>query len=399
MGFLDTDPTFTLEQCAELHLVECGERTELEPPISTPNCPRLFGTFADPVDCGVFWKCQDGKSNRYNCPPGLAYDQVTRGCKWADQVPECSSPVVQVDEEGGEFQCPQDSSAGTFTKHPHPADCRQYFLCMNGQPRELGCPVGEVFSAGSGNGIDGKCTGPEEVPECRDYYGDDVLPKKPAKPIERSRTSSLIRNSNSIPRAPTKVAEEIPRETIREKARPAPPALQAIVDAPSSSNRFTPSRGRPSRPQIRPEIRPEPVVPVRSEPEPTLPPRLSIQPIQVEPVQTERPAPPRIQVLTEKPLTTVPFENLDTAARFTTAARPAFTPFPSTVARVPPTPAPTTAAPLPTVPPTSEIINVPDDGGLPPPAPAKPGPNGEEYYYYYYYYDDEEEGASPDYSS
>jgi hypothetical protein len=30
--------------------------------------------------------------------------------------------------------------------------------------------------------------------------------------------------------------------------------------------------------------------------------------------------------------------------------------------------------------------------GLPDPAPASPGPNGEEYYYYYYYYDDEEGG-------
>ena len=77
------------------------------------------------------------QANRYNCPPGLAYDQVTRGCKWADQVPECASPVVVVDEEGGEFQCPQDSTAGTFTKHPHPADCRLFFLCMNGQVRLL----------------------------------------------------------------------------------------------------------------------------------------------------------------------------------------------------------------------------------------------------------------------
>ena len=51
--------------------------------------------------------------------------------------------------------------------------------------------------------------------------------------------------------------------------------------------------------------------------------------------------------------------------------------------------------------PTSQVINVPDDGGLPPPSPAKPGPNGEEYYYYYYYYDDEEgqEGPAADYSS
>ena len=42
---MDTDDTFTLEQCAPLHLVECGERTEIEPPISTAHCPRLYGTF------------------------------------------------------------------------------------------------------------------------------------------------------------------------------------------------------------------------------------------------------------------------------------------------------------------------------------------------------------------
>ena len=37
---------------------------------------RLYGTFPDDVDCGVFWKCQDGKPNKYNCPPGLTYDSV-----------------------------------------------------------------------------------------------------------------------------------------------------------------------------------------------------------------------------------------------------------------------------------------------------------------------------------
>ena len=57
--YLNSD--WSIFQCAELHLVECGERTELEPPISTDHCPRLWGTFADPEDCGVFWKCQDGK--------------------------------------------------------------------------------------------------------------------------------------------------------------------------------------------------------------------------------------------------------------------------------------------------------------------------------------------------
>ena len=117
-----------------------------------------------------------------------------------------------------------------------------------------------------------------------------------------------IRSNKSVQckRSPTKIQNDAPSFTSREKVRPAPPSLQAIVDGPSSSvssNRFTPNRpSRPSRPQIRPE--PVEVEPVK-QPEPTLPPRLSIQPIQ--PVQqTERPA--RIQILTEKPLTTVPVE-------------------------------------------------------------------------------------------
>ena len=63
LAFIE-DEEYKVEQCEELHLVECGERTELEEPISTTNCPRLWGTFADPEDCGVFWKCQDGKANR-----------------------------------------------------------------------------------------------------------------------------------------------------------------------------------------------------------------------------------------------------------------------------------------------------------------------------------------------
>ena len=171
LGFIDTDPTFTLEQCNELHLVECGERTELEPPISTPHCPRAWGTYEDLEDCGVFWVCQDGKANRYECPPGLAYDKESRGCRWADQVAECSSSLV-VDEEGGEFKCPK-SAPGVFTKHAHPADCRQYYLCISGVPREYGCPLGTVFNTGTGNGVDGECSDPDQVPECRDYYGDE----------------------------------------------------------------------------------------------------------------------------------------------------------------------------------------------------------------------------------
>merc|ERR1739848_649312 len=170
LAFIDTDESYKLEQCNELHL----------------------------EDCGVFWNCQDGHANRYECPPGLAFDQDSRQCLWASEVADCSSPVIPFDDEGGEFQCPTLGSSGTFTKHAHPADCRQYFLCINGVPREQGCPLGEVFNAGSGSGEDGQCTDPEFVPECADYYAgsNDVELRKFEQ--QQSSNPSRLRSGRKI---------------------------------------------------------------------------------------------------------------------------------------------------------------------------------------------------------
>merc|ERR1712088_626440 len=145
-----------------------------------------------------------------------------------------------VDDEGGEFQCPRDSSPGVFTKHAHPADCRQYFLCIGGVPREYGCPLGTVFDVGTGTGVDGKCTDPEDVPECSSYYGDadlgdinrsgaDTGPIGPSEDRFRPRpslTRNVQRNQNAIPRGPSQ-NRDTPRESVgREKSRPAPASLQ-----------------------------------------------------------------------------------------------------------------------------------------------------------------------------
>jgi len=433
LAFLDTDETFTLEQCAELHLVECGERTELEPPISTQHCPRLYGTFADPEDCGVFWKCMDGKANKYNCPPGLAYDQVSRGCRWADEVPECSGPQIVVDDEGGEFQCPAGAAAGTFTKHAHPADCRQYFLCIGGIPREYGCPLGTVFNTGSGTGVDGKCSDPEAVPECANYYeGVDLDPRalrksgfdsgkqsdrvrvaSPRRPVPRAQSSrpnpNAIRTGSSLQKIPAEL-----NEISREKARPAPPSLESIVSNTNSQ------RIRPSRPQIRPApsrpVEPSPPRSVPSRSQPSIPSRLTISSpkplpntIEESPFAPEIPErPSRLQVLTdrpnlrntfprrpepastEEPETTRP--RFSPSSRFSTAGRPKFNSPQTTKAAptttTPPAPLPNKAAPQSPVP--------TGDDGLPSPVKAAPGPNGEEYYYYYYYYDEDEEGAEGD---
>lgn len=79
------------ENCDYLHNVDCGERTQLEPAISSANCPRVYGIFPDPKKCDTFWNCWNGEASRYQCSPGLAYDREARVCMWADQVPECKT--------------------------------------------------------------------------------------------------------------------------------------------------------------------------------------------------------------------------------------------------------------------------------------------------------------------
>merc|ERR1719378_336287 len=445
LGFIDTDPTYTLEQCAELHLVECGDRTELEPPISTPHCPRAWGTFADQDDCGVFWLCQNGKANRYQCPPGLAYDKESRGCRWADQVAECSNVVV-VDDDGGEFQCPRSSSPGIFTKHAHPVDCRQYYLCIGGIPREYGCPLGTVFNIGSGNGVDGECSDPSLVPECQQYYDDiDLDPRELATSgfnkknkyndiDERPRSSNTKLSRNNIKR-PSAAS----RDRQEQDPRPAPVELQDIVDRPSvgrtrqeqpsqplrEQNAFSdqPIRSQPSRLRPEPQLSFQPEQPIRDQvqeqepviPEQTnlpsnLPSRLTPIRIQSKPTTTTSPPqtqkPSRLEFLPSRPGFRSPFRQSPSSFRqpqttsTTTQSAPASRLRPLSRGNAPgrlsfssrfrPTPPPTTTTTtIRTTTTTEPLAARPQDGGLPPPIKAAPGPNGEEYYYYYYY-DDEE---------
>ncbi|XP_069975194.1 protein obstructor-E isoform X2 [Penaeus vannamei] len=169
LAFDDTNDQF--EDCNYIFTIDCTNRTELEPPISTPHCPNLYGIFADPDDCSVFWSCWDGEASRYACAPGLAYDRKSRVCNWMDNIPECKQ---QRDAMQQDFVCPAPGelvATGSFSRHPHPDDCRQYFICIDGVVREYGCPIGTVFQIGDADGL-GKCEDPEFVPGCEDYYGD-----------------------------------------------------------------------------------------------------------------------------------------------------------------------------------------------------------------------------------
>ncbi|KAK3881522.1 hypothetical protein Pcinc_014041 [Petrolisthes cinctipes] len=185
LAFDASDPEFLKENCDYSHNVDCTGRPENEPAISTTNCPNLYGIFADPVNCAVFWSCWDGEASRYECTPGLAYDRVSRVCNWMDNIPECKA---QRDAMQQNFACPAPgelAATGSFSRHPHPDDCRQYFVCLDGAAREYGCPIGTVFQIGNIDGL-GQCSDPELVPGCEDYYGDlDLRVLRGDKPCSR----------------------------------------------------------------------------------------------------------------------------------------------------------------------------------------------------------------------
>ncbi|UYV74482.1 hypothetical protein LAZ67_11003658 [Cordylochernes scorpioides] len=143
-GLVFDDADSTRENCAYPFTVNCGERTELEPPISTANCPRLYGIFSDPRNCRVFYSCWNGEGSRYECPPGLAYDADQRVCVWADLVDRCDQLEVA---EG--FVCPDPAEVdqpGHYTRHAHPTDCRKFYVCIESVARPYGCSLGTVFN-------------------------------------------------------------------------------------------------------------------------------------------------------------------------------------------------------------------------------------------------------------
>ncbi|CAL4111242.1 unnamed protein product [Meganyctiphanes norvegica] len=169
LAFDDSDDT--REHCNYKYHIDCGNRTVLEPPITTPHCEYLYGIFTDPEDCSVFWSCWNGEASKYSCAPGLAYDKNSRVCTWMDKVPECQQK--RADMQQG-FVCPAPGElavTGAFSRHPHPEDCRQFFVCLDGNAREYGCPLGTVFRIGDLDGT-GQCEDPLNVAGCEDYYGD-----------------------------------------------------------------------------------------------------------------------------------------------------------------------------------------------------------------------------------
>jgi len=160
--------------CDHQFIVDCGNRTELQPPQPKGPCPRLNGFYRHPDEsiCHQFYTCTDGLGVKMNCPTGLHFDEIKGTCVWPAQAGRVNCGEKEVLSDG--FKCPKDETVdqhGLKVPHPrfaHPEDCQKFYVCLNGvSPREQGCTLGEVYSE-----LKKTCVDPEDEPGCEDWYKD-----------------------------------------------------------------------------------------------------------------------------------------------------------------------------------------------------------------------------------
>ncbi|XP_043245061.1 protein obstructor-E-like isoform X1 [Amphibalanus amphitrite] len=154
----------------------CPRSGRLQDPQATDECPRQFTTFrsADGDNCASFTRCVNGRAYQSACSDGLAFDENTLGCQFADMVAGCDATAYLG------FQCPQreftENQVGEFTKEQHPSDCTKFYVCINKEdgtvaPRLQGCPEASVFDP-----VKRHCTTePEQVPGCENAIPEEVL--------------------------------------------------------------------------------------------------------------------------------------------------------------------------------------------------------------------------------
>jgi len=160
--------------------VDCGSRSKLQPAQRTGVCLRGTGYFGSgsSSDCGYFYNCVNGVSHEVTCPRSLAFSSLTYRCEWPEDSPDCDA------EEYLGFSCPDSEeeafSASGYKFFASSRDCRDYFICVRGNPRLQLCELGKVF-----NEAIGACDEPENTSKCQNYY--------PREELERIREEKALR--------------------------------------------------------------------------------------------------------------------------------------------------------------------------------------------------------------
>ncbi|KAG8186739.1 hypothetical protein JTE90_009808 [Oedothorax gibbosus] len=149
-----------IQNCDYPHRVGCpgGDGSTMgQAPISTENCPWLYGVFAHQTSCTRYWQCWNGTATLQQCPFSLLYNDALHSCDWPDNVPDCQKHPICKDSPNGHI--------------PIEKSCGRFWLCVGGYPRLQRCPAGLAFSPTTG-----RCEIASNVPGC------EPPPTTPAAP-------------------------------------------------------------------------------------------------------------------------------------------------------------------------------------------------------------------------
>ncbi|KAG7176404.1 obstructor-E-like 3, partial [Homarus americanus] len=129
--------------------VNCEDRKADLTPLGQGNCEYQFGLYAGGPCETYFLKCVYGNPIDEPCTPGLVYDEKIHGCNWPDLVEYCN---------------PSAAKFLPFPRYPS-GDCGRYIVCVDGQPRLVGCGDSTVFDEETLS-----CQDPKYVPKCSNYF-------------------------------------------------------------------------------------------------------------------------------------------------------------------------------------------------------------------------------------
>jgi len=157
------------KSCNYPERVECGERTELQEPKPTRDCPRQNGFFYfpdEPERCNEYVDCTDGIGQPGLCSTGVVWSPAALACTVPAQSgrEEC----VQAALKNREFVCPTTQGPLRFGNHDrlrNPKDCGKFYICLStGQANPASCDKPLAFDESIG-----ACKPPEEVEGCEDF--------------------------------------------------------------------------------------------------------------------------------------------------------------------------------------------------------------------------------------
>jgi len=141
-------------KCESLLNVDCSGRELLQPPKPVGDCPRMNGVYEHPDKsiCHMMLSCTSGESSYMTCPADLIFDKFSSTCTWpANTDREGCIRREEVLEDG--FRCPAkkqrtiESTSLTHPRYPHPIDCQQFYVCLDGViPRLQSCSGDDLFN-------------------------------------------------------------------------------------------------------------------------------------------------------------------------------------------------------------------------------------------------------------